>query len=179
LNPDNTVDVIRTLFHDTNPGEVPTWTDSNGHVNNTYASALGAPISQALTPFFAPRVNDDGTDGKRIEVVRLPLAANKSNVRIRLGQIGTCSWYFGVGQMAFFDVPPSGAVVPTGLPSVPGTLSISASAGTVRVTWTGSGTLQYATKLTGGWAPVTPPPTGNSYTAPIGPGDMFFRLLSN
>jgi hypothetical protein len=39
VNPDNTVNVINTLFHDTNPGEIPTWTDSTGDVNNTYASA--------------------------------------------------------------------------------------------------------------------------------------------
>ena len=183
VNPDNTVNVINTLFHDTNPGEIPTWTDSSGHVNNTYASAIGAPVSQALAPFFAPRVNDDKFDGKRIEVVRIPLAANKSDVRLRLGQIGSCSWYFGVSQLAFFDVPPSGAMVPTGLPPAAGpSLSITTSSGSVNISWTGTATLQKATVLTGqesDWSAVTPAPTGNSYVTVIGTGNLFFRLVSH
>ena len=184
INNDNTVNVINTLFFDVNPGEIPLWTDSTGDVNHTYGSCIAAPISQALAPFFAPRVNDDSFDGKRIEVVRLPLAANKSDVRIRLGQIGSCSWYFGVTQIAFFDVPPSGATVPTGLPAATQpTLSIAPPAsGKVTITWTGSGTLQSATSLTGNesdWTAVTPAPTGNSYQATLTSGDMFFRLVSN
>jgi hypothetical protein len=182
VNPDNTVNVNKTLFHDTNPGEIPTWTDSTGDVNNTYASAVAAPISQALAPFFAPRVNDDDFDGKRIEVVRIPLAANKSDVRLRFGQIGSCSWYFGFTQIAFFDVPPSGAMVPTGLPPAAGpTLSVSSASGKVTITWTGTGTLQSATSLgkPTSWTAVTPAPTGNTYTATIGSGALFFRIVSN
>ncbi len=185
VNTDNTVNVNTTLFHDQNPGEVPTWTDSTGNVNNTYASCVAAPISQALAPFFAPRVNDDNYDGKRLEVVRLPLAANQSNVRIRVGQIGTCSWYFGIANIAFYDVAPSGATVPTGLATPTSTapvLSISHAAGKVTITWTGTGTLQSATKLTGhpsDWTAVTPAPTGNSYTVTIGSGNLFFRVVGN
>jgi hypothetical protein len=185
VNQDNTVNVVSTLYHDTNPGEVPTWFDSTGDLNNTFAACVAAPISQALAPFFAPRINDDDSEGKRIEVVRLPLAANKSDVRLRIGQIGTCSWYFGVTQIAFYDVAPSGAVVPTGLPPSTSTqpvLSVSAASGQINVTWTGSGTLQSATTLTGNasdWSNVTPAPTGNSYSAPIGAGSVFFRILSN
>ena len=182
INPDNTVNVINSLFHDTNPGEIPTWADSTGNVNNTYASGIAAPVSQNLAPFFAPRVNDDKFDAKRIEVVRLPLAANQSNVRLRVFQIGTCSWYIGLSQIAFFDVPPSGAIVPTGLPTTTTTgssLSVTAASGSITVTWTGSGTLQTATSLTGAWTAVTPTPTGNSYTATIGSGDKFFRVVSN
>jgi hypothetical protein len=182
VNADNTVNVINTLFHDIDPGEIPTWTDSTGHVNNTYASGIAAPISQNLAPFFAPRVNDDSYDGKRIEVVRMPLAANKSDVRIRLSQIGTCSWYFGVTQIAIYDVAPSGAIVPTGLPPSTSTtpvLSVGAASGNVTVSWTGTGTLQSAAALGGPWTAVSPAPTGNSYVAPIGAGSLFFRLLSN
>jgi hypothetical protein len=185
VNADNTVNVNNTLYHDKSPGDLPTWTDSTHDVNNTYASGIAAPISQNLAPFFAPRVNDDDFDGKRIEVVRLPLAANKSDVRIRLAQIGTCSWYFGVSQIAFFDVAPSGATVPTGLPTTTQTgpaLSISAASSQVTISWTGTGTLQSATKLTGNasdWSPVIPAPAGNTYTAPIGAGTLLFRLVGN
>jgi hypothetical protein len=182
VNPDNTVNVINTLFHDTDPGEIPTWTDSTGDVNKTYGSVIAAPISQNLAPFFAPRVNDDSFDGKRIEVVRMPLAANKSDVRIRLSQLGTCSWYFGVTQIAIYDVAPSGAIVPTGLPPSTSTtpvLSAGAASGNITVTWTGTGTLQSAQALNGAWTPVTPAPSGNTYTAPIGSGALFFRIVSN
>ena len=183
INLDNTVNVNQTLFHEANPGEIPTWTDSSGNVNNTYASGIAAPISQALAPFFAPRVNDDNFDGKRIEVVRLPLAAQKSNVRLRLAQIGTCSWYWGVSQIAFYDVPPSGAKVPTGLPSdlARPTMSIAANGGQVTVTWTGTGTLQSSPSVSGAgvnWQPVTPAPSGNTYSATIGAGPLFLRLLA-
>ncbi len=181
VNADTTVNVINTLFHDLNAGEIPTFTDSTGNVNNTFSTAVAAPITDALAPFFAPRVNDDNYDGKRIEVVRLPLAAHKSDVRLRVGQIGTCSWYFGLSQVAFYDVPPSGAIVPTGLPAVvvtPSVLSYSVANGQITVTWTGTGTLQSATVL-GNWSNVTPAPVGNSYTAPIGAGNRFFRVVSH
>ncbi len=180
ITSDLTLDVNTTMFHDQDPGEIPSWTDSTGDVNNTYGSIVGAPITPALAPFIAPRINDDGVSSKRIEVVRLPLAANKSDVRLRLAQIGSCSWYFGVSQLAFFDVPPSGALVPTGLPpTTSSTLSVSTASGKVTITWTGSGTLQSATSLTGSWTAVTPAPTGNTYTANINPGALFFRLVGN
>jgi hypothetical protein len=182
INTDNTVNINSTFFHDLNTGDVPTWTDSTGDVNNTYASGLGAPITDALAPFIATRINDDNYSGMRVEVVRLPLAAHKSNVRLRVVQIASCSWYFGVANIAFYDVAPSGAVVPTGIPATVVTtgseLSITTSGGNINVTWTGSGTLQSASALTGGWSAVTPAPSGNSYTAPIGAGALFFRLLN-
>jgi hypothetical protein len=180
INPDATVNVIDTLFYDPSI-EAPEWVDSTGDLNTTYASGLGAPISTALAPFFAPRINDDNYSGMRIEVVRLPLAAHKSNVRLRIVQLGTCSWYFGIANIAIYDVPPSGAMVPTGLPAVVSSgavLSVTTSGGNITVTWTGSGTLQSASGLTGTWTAVTPAPTGNTYTAPIGSGDLFFRLAN-
>jgi hypothetical protein len=48
------------------------------------------------------------------------------------------------------------------------------------ITWTGSGTLQQATALTGtagDWSDVTPPPSGNTYTVTAATsGNRFFRL---
>ncbi|HEY3853710.1 MAG TPA: hypothetical protein VGO67_04880 [Verrucomicrobiae bacterium] len=186
INTDNTVNVINTLFHDTDPGEIPNWSDSTGDQNSTYGAGLAAPISTALSPFFAPRINDDNFSGLRVEVVRLPLAAHQSNVRLRIVQLGTCSWYFGIANIAFYDVPPSpGSVVPTGLaaPVTTGgsTLTVTTSGGNINVSWTGSGTLQSASVITGSssdWSNVTPAPTGNTYTAPIGTGDRFFRVVN-
>jgi hypothetical protein len=53
--------------------------------------------------------------------------------------------------------------------------------GTLTVSWTGSGVLEMASKLTGNasdWSAVTPAPTGNSYTTPIGSGALYFRVVS-
>jgi hypothetical protein len=183
LNLDQTVDVVDTFYHDVNPGEVPAWTDSTGDFNDTFGAGIAAPISPALAPFMAPRINDDGVEAKRLEVVRLPLAAHQANVRLRIAQFGTCSWYYGIGSIAFYDVPTSGAYVPTGVPAASGgnapTLSFSVSNGSITITWTGSGTLQSAATLTGhagDWSNVSPAPSGNTYTASIGAGNRFFRI---
>ena len=70
----------------TNSHDPPHWTDSSGVLETTFGAGVAAPISQALSPFFAARINDDKSEGKRLEVIRLPLAAagNKSDVRLRL-----------------------------------------------------------------------------------------------
>jgi hypothetical protein len=50
--------------------------------------------------------------------------------------------------------------------------------GQLLISWTGSGTLQSASSLSGGWAAVTPAPTGTSYTvSPAANKMLFFRLL--
>jgi hypothetical protein len=51
--------------------------------------------------------------------------------------------------------------------------------GNITLTWTGTGTLQQATALSGhpsDWSNVTPPPSGNDYTIRVGCGALFFRL---
>jgi len=52
--------------------------------------------------------------------------------------------------------------------------------GVVTITWTGTGTLQQASALTGSsndWTNVIPQPAGNSYTVNAGTsGNLFFRL---
>jgi hypothetical protein len=53
--------------------------------------------------------------------------------------------------------------------------------GNVTLTWTGAGTLQQATVLTGhssDWSNVTPAPTGNTYMVPSATGNLFFRLTN-
>jgi hypothetical protein len=48
--------------------------------------------------------------------------------------------------------------------------------GSLTITWTGTATLQQAPSLNGPWTDTTPAPTGNSYTATIGSGNLFYRL---
>jgi hypothetical protein len=59
------------------------------------------------------------------------------------------------------------------------TLSVASSNGSITITWTGSGTLQQATALTGNasdWTDVTPAPTGTTYTVTNPTGNRFFRI---
>ena len=50
--------------------------------------------------------------------------------------------------------------------------------GNITLTWTGEGTLESTSALGTGaqWAPVTPAPTGGTYTAPATTGNRFFRI---
>ena len=55
------------------------------------------------------------------------------------------------------------------------------AANQVTITWTGSGTLQVATNLTGtatDWSTVSPQPTNNTFTAPVGASPRRFYRIS-
>jgi hypothetical protein len=165
VNFDGTVNPVSTLAG----ADAPGWFNTNGVFQSSYGAGVAAPISQALSPFFAPRFDDDGTGGKRLEVVRLPQAGGKSDVRLRFAQLGLCSWYFAVDNLAFYDIPLSGATVPVGVPTI---LSITQSAGSVTVKWTG-GTLQSTTSLqTPNWQPIN---NSGSYTE-VMVGNKYFRV---
>ncbi|MBE0545808.1 MAG: immunoglobulin domain-containing protein [Verrucomicrobia bacterium] len=69
-----------------------------------YSNYIGAPVSTALTPYIAGRIDDNQLDGKRIEVVRLPQADNAATVRFRFGQAGTASWFFGIDDFGLYEV---------------------------------------------------------------------------
>ena len=176
-NTDGTMDALTTM---TQPqGDVPTWVDGSGNAKGgKFGDCLGAQITQALGPFISPRVNDDHYEAHRIEAVRLPLAAKQKDVRLRLGQLGTCSWYIAVDNIGFYDITPSGATVPTGIPSnntppVIGGVTKNAD-GTITITWTGGGTLQAATTVTGPWQDVTGATSPYKFT-PTGP-TLFGRI---
>jgi hypothetical protein len=63
---------------------------------------------------------------------------------------------------------------------VPSRLSATVQGANLVISWTGTGTLQEAAELSASinWQNVTPAPTGNSYTVPLGqaPGAKFYRL---
>jgi hypothetical protein len=83
----------------------------------SYGAFIGAPITQALAPFISPRVNDNPTESKRVEFLRLAQADNQAKVRLRFMQAGTGSWYFGVDNVGLYSIsqvaPPIARVVPT------------------------------------------------------------------
>ncbi len=165
LNFDGTVNPALTLAG----ADAPAWFNTNGVYQSTFAPGLAAPISPALSPFFAPRIDDDGSGGKRLEVVRLPLAGGKSDVRIRFCQLGLCSWYIAADNIAFYDIPLSGATIPIGVPTI---LSVSQASGSITIKWSG-GTLQSTTDLGNpNWQPIN---NSGSYTEAM-VGNKFFRV---
>jgi hypothetical protein len=61
----------------------------DGAYGMSYGTWIGATISPALAPFISLRVNDNPTESKRVEFLRLAQADNQSKVRLRFMQAGT------------------------------------------------------------------------------------------
>jgi hypothetical protein len=162
------IDVIKTMT--TTYGDVAMYTDptSNQLVGGYYGFFIKAPITQALAPYIEGRYNDDGTESKRIELYRVPQADNQKNVVFRFVQAGTSSWYWAIDNWGIYSVPSEASQQP------PGALSVSVSNGQVTISWTGGGTLQSATSLTGTWGNV-PSATNPLKVTPTG-GQLFYRL---
>jgi hypothetical protein len=98
-------------------GDVPdidAGTLGGGH----YGQYIGAATAQwaGLGPFISARVDDNATESKRVEIIRLAQADNQSAVRFRFAQVGTWSWYFGMDEFGLYSissVSPPLAVGPT------------------------------------------------------------------
>ncbi len=99
---DGTYDAVAT-FNNKND-DTANWEVDGVAKGDNYGAGLAAPITADLAAYISPRVNDDSTEGKRVEVFSLPKAAGKSDVRIRFAQLGTDSWYFGIDNFALYDV---------------------------------------------------------------------------
>jgi hypothetical protein len=84
--------------------------------NGYYGSVVGVARERwaTLGPYFSARVNDDTTESKRVEVLRLPQADNQPAVRFRFAHSGSDSWYFGIDNFGIY----SGAIVPPLLSAV-------------------------------------------------------------
>jgi hypothetical protein len=96
--------------------------------NGNYGQFIGVSSSQWATvgPFISPRVNDDGTSSKRVEILRLAQADNQAAVRFRFANMGTYSWYWGVDNVGLYSIT---VVAPPGLPSGPTPASLTAAVG--------------------------------------------------
>lgn len=164
------VDAEQTL--NTERGDVATYTDELGNAyNGNYGSFIGAPVSQSLAGYIEGLTDDSSTDGKRIEVRRLPAADGRATVRLRLAHAGTDSWYFGLDNVGFYSINPT----PTESP----TITAVQEAGGLRLTWpaTASGFMleQRAEATTGAWTPVVGV-SGNSALIPLTGDRQWFRL---
>ncbi len=166
LNPDGTTDAV-TTFTRANT-DTSAWVDKGVAKGGKFGDGVGAPITAALGDYITPRVNDDTVEGKRVEIFRLPAATGKSDVRLRFSAMGTDSWYFAIDNIAFYDV--AGAVTGPGKLNAP-----TISGGNAVISWTGAGTLQQATSITGPWTAAAS--QANPQNVPVaGATAMFFRL---
>jgi len=161
------IDVIKTMT--TTYSDVAYYTDpvSNQLVGGYYGFFIKAPITQALAPYIEGRLNDDGTESKRIELYRVPFADNQKNVVFRFVQAGTSSWYWAIDNWGVYSVPSLAN-------QAPGTLSVSLSSGQVNISWTGGGTVQSASSVLGPWTNVANP-SNPLKVSPTG-GQQFYRL---
>ncbi len=159
---DGSVDAVAT-FKGSN-SDTSSWVVDGITKGDIYGDGLGAPITDALSDYVVPRINDGQVEGKRIEVARLDKATGKSDVRLRFGAMGTDSWYFAIDNLAFYDI--AGAVVG------PPALSLAPGVGSVVATFEGS--LQQSETLGGPWSPVI----GSSPLTISAPsGNKFYRAV--
>jgi hypothetical protein len=112
------VDVYRNDSGEVDAERTLNTPDADGAAyGQSYGTFIGATVSPALAPFISPRVNDNPTESKRVEFLRLAQADNQAKVRLRFMQAGTGSWYFGIDNVGLYSVtrvaPPNARVVPT------------------------------------------------------------------
>ena len=163
LNLDGTVDAVAT-FTAVN-ADTAAWTDNGVAKGDNYGDGILAPITAALGVYIAPRINDNSTIDKRVEVFSLPAAGRKTDVRLRFAQLGTGKLYLGVDNIAFYEGP-----VPTSVPVQSNLTIAQAASGQITISWTGTGTLETAATVTGPWTaaasqanPQTVPATGTRF----------------
>jgi hypothetical protein len=166
-NADGTVDAVTTLTAAN--ADTAAWMENGVQRGDKYGDALLTPINAALGDYIAPRINDNPTIDKRIEVFSLPAASRKSDVRLRFAQLGTGSWYFGVDNIAFYEGPAGSA------PVTPANLSVAKAAdGQVTISWTGTGTLQSAERVEGPYTAAAS--QANPQTIQAAGNARFFRV---
>jgi hypothetical protein len=162
MNANGTVNAV-TTFTQAN-ADTANWVTNGVAKGDKYGDGIAAPITAALGDYVAPRINDDQTEGARIEVYRLLQATRKSDVRLRFSQLGTDSWWFAVDNIALYDVAP----LTTG--GQPPTLSMTRTGNSIVLTF--EGTLQQTDTLNGTWSNVS---GGSPITVSSATGTKFYR----
>jgi hypothetical protein len=171
LTQDGSIDAVATLNA---PFSIfGTWTDpATGKVKgNSMGAGLEEPITQDLAPYIAPR-SDNSSLAAKVDGIRLPLASKQKNVRLRFHQLGSCSWWWGVDNLAFYDIAPPVA------PAVPPHIdSIVLAGGTITVTWSHGGTLQWSPTLVNPTWTSTGNSSGTFSEAAPASGTRFYRVV--
>ncbi len=171
-NLDGTIDALTTFS--------ASWSDVAHYVDpvtgNTEGGFYGAFIGvdsnrwATLAPHISPRVDDNTTESKRVELFRLPHADNQPKVRLRFAHAGTDSWYFGVDDVGLYSLtkPPFRIS------------SIVRSGPNVIISWDGAaGTrLQKATSLTApSWQDVPGSDGASSVNEAVSGDRAYYRLV--
>ena len=90
-----------------------------GFKGGSYGVFIGVDSARwsSLGPFIKAGQDDNPTQGKRVEVFRLPAADNQAKVRFRFAHAGTDSWYFGLDNVGLYQLtsvaPPLVTITPT------------------------------------------------------------------
>jgi len=136
-------------------------------VGGSYGAFVKAPLDAQVGSRTFARSVSDAPDGTRIELIRVPQADNKADVRFRFFIAGTDSWYFGLDDFGVYSIPTAPA------------LTISKTGGTITITWPAAAgyVLQSSETLTpASWTNV-PGVTGNSYSPATLATQGFYRLF--
>ncbi|HAM70094.1 MAG TPA: hypothetical protein DCM86_00435 [Verrucomicrobiales bacterium] len=168
VRPDGTTDGVTTLNQ--LQGDTSLWTVDGFVKGLSYGDAAAAPIVEGIGNYIVPRINDNHTEGKRIEIFRLPAAAGKSDVRLRFSATGSDSWYWFVDNVALYDIPsPDSANSPQ--------VSIARNGADVVITFTG--TLEFASAMSASpnWQPVVGAVSPLTIKAAQLTGQVFYRAV--
>ena len=152
------------------PGSIVTrWIDPVlGPRGGRLGDYLAAPLSAALSPYIVER--RDSASSRRVEAVRLPQASKQKDVRIRFAHVGSCGWYWGLDNIAFYDIGPA----PGG--AQPRIDRIAISSGQVTVQWTNGGTLESSPGLTTPAWTTTGNSSGTFTESVAATGNKFYRV---
>ena len=124
-------------------GDVATYIDPSTlePKGGTYGAFLGAPLEASLAPFISGRIDDNPVESKRIEILRLPLADNQAQVRVRFFHAGVDSWYFGLDNVGVYSIPPT---QPPTISTHPASVTVLESdSASLTVSAQGGGTVTY------------------------------------
>jgi hypothetical protein len=170
LRADGTIDANQTLNA---PFSALVWVDQNGNVGGgSMGSGLAEPVTQALAPLIALR-SDRSNLGTKVDGIRLPGASKQKDVRLRFFQLGNCSYWWAIDNLAFYDIAPT---VSSPASSPPQIDSVQAASGQITVKWSNGGTLETSPTLSS----PTWTSTGNSsgsFTEPVNAnGNKFYRV---
>jgi hypothetical protein len=172
LAPDGSIDAVRTL---NTPYSVLDWVDpATGKAGGgSHGSGLAEPVTPALAPYIAIRSNVTGTSTK-VDGIRLPQASKQKSVTLRFFQVGNCSWWWGVDNLAFYDLAPTVVTsIPTTAPRID---SIQVAGGNVTIKWSKGGTLESTPTLSNPTWTTTGNNSGTFSESASTSGNKFYRV---
>lgn len=158
INLEATYNTIRTDIATTPLGE-----------GGSYGYFLKAPLNDAVAGATQGRVDNDASDGTRIESIFVPAADNQADVRFRIFYAGTDSWYFAIDNFGVYSATPEARI------------TVTRDGSSITLTWPNlpGYVLQSRTLLTepNSWTNVDNI-TGNSYTTTTATAfNRYFRLF--